>query len=237
MIRSCWAVVFLSAAMMAQDSLIPKVRMIFPAHSEKVYVRYGLRQPGGSYSQHVAMFPAEVPSFEIPVPTGRMKALVWIPGCKLREFDVAIGRADIEMPFVCDPLKTVTLHGRVKHVNSIGPMTLSVDYSGMIACFWVVEDITRSYSGSCSGLDINGVATTDVAPDGYFEVELPDFSNDPIASGASHQLDFWLTGIKDVPPFLVPESTPRNTFKFAASYPDEVTFVPLDCQSVRDHPQ
>jgi hypothetical protein len=36
-----------------------------------------------------------------------------------------------------------------------------------------------------------------------------------------------------VPPLLVPESNPRNSFEFAASYPDEVILVPLDTE---DHP-
>lgn len=238
MIRSCWAVLLLTAATLAQESPIPKVRIIFPGvDRDRVYVHYGLRQPGGSYSQHVKILPVGVSSFELSVTTDRFKGLVWMPGCKLREFDLAVEAADIELPFVCDPLKTVTLHGRVKHVNSIGPMTLSVDYSGMIACFWVIEDPTQKYSGSCSGLDIGGVASTQVAPDGYFQIELPDFINDPIASGAFHHLDFWLKGIKEVPPFLLPESTPRNTFKFAASYPDEVIFVPIDYEDVPSHPQ
>jgi hypothetical protein len=230
MIRSCAAALLLTAAMLAQDSPTPKVRIVLSEGvlSEKVYVRYALRQPGGGYSQHVARLPVGYSSFEIPVPTDRFKALVWESGCKLREFDVPVEKADVELPLACDPLKTVTLRGRVKSVHSIGPMTLSVDYMGMIACRWARANPTGLYSGSCSGLDVSGVATAEVAPDGSFEIELPDFNNDPIASRASHELDFWLRGIKEVPPFLVPELTPRSTFKFAASYPDEVIFVPID---------
>jgi hypothetical protein len=229
MIRSCTAVLFLTAAMLAQDSPAPKVRMVLPEGipSEKVYVRYGLRQPGGGYSQHVAKLTAGASSLEISVQTDRFKALVWVPGCKLKQFDVPVEKADIDLPFSCAPLKTVTLHGRVKHVDSIGPMTLSVDYDGMIACFWPHEDPTRSYFFSCSGLDISGVATAEVAPDGSFKIDLPDFNNDPIASDASHRFAFWLRGIKQVPPLLVPESSPNDSFEFAASYPDEVIFVPL----------
>jgi len=71
------------------------------------------------------------------------------------------------------------------------------------------------------------VATAEVAPDGSFNIELPDFNNDPIAAGASHTLAFWLRGTKQIPPLLMPELSPNNSFEFAASYPDEVTFVPL----------
>lgn len=68
---------------------------------------------------------------------------------------------------------------------------------------------------SCSGLDIKAVASAEVAPDGSFKIELPDFNNDPIVSHADRELDFWLSGIKGMP-FLVPESSPTNTSKAAA---------------------
>ena len=231
MIRSCTVALMLSAATLAQDSPAPKVRMVLTEgiHSEKVDVRYGLRKPSGYYSSQVARMPAGGSSIEIPAPTDRFKALVWAPGCKIEEFDAPIGKSDIELHYACDPLKTITLRGRVKSLHSIGPMTLSVDYMGLIACHWAdATTLLRFYS--CSGLDISGVATAEVATDGSFEIELPDFNNDPIASHASHELAFWLRGIKEVPPFLVPESSPRNGFDFAASYPDEVIFVPIDSE-------
>lgn len=231
MIRSCTVALLLIAAALAQDSPAPKVRIVLTEgiQSEKIYVRYGLRKPSGYYSSEAARMPAGVLSFEIPAPTDRFKALVWVPGCKIEEFDAPIGKSDIDLRYACDPLKTVTLRGRVKSVQSIGPMTVSVDYMGLIACTWAdATKLMRTYS--CSGLDIGGVATAEVAPDGSFEIELPDFSNDPIALHASHKLAFWLRGVKEVPPFLVPESTPRNSFEFAASYPDEVIFVPLDSE-------
>jgi len=222
------AALALTAAMFGQDTPAPKVRIVLPegVPSEKVYVRYGLRQPRGTYPSHVARTPAGVSSVEISAPTDRFKALVWAPGCKMKGFDVPVEEADIELQFACDPLKTVTLRGRVKSVDMIGPMTLSVDYSGMIACLWR-DDSKSGWLVSCSGLDIKGVATAEVAPDGSFEIELPDFNNDPIVSHARRELDFWLSGIKGMP-FLVPESSPTNTFKIAGSYPAEVIFVPLD---------
>jgi hypothetical protein len=228
MIRSCMTALSLAAVMLAQATPVPKVRIAFPGgvRSEKVYVRYGLRKPRGSYSSQVARMPAGASSIEIPAPTDRFKALVWAPGCKMKEFDVPVENSDIELQFACDPLKTVTLRGRVKSVDIIGPMRLSVDYSGMIACLWR-DDSKSEWLVSCSGLDIAGIATAEVAPDGSFKIELPDFSNDPIVSYADRELDFWLSGIKGLP-FLVPESSPTSTFKVAASYPTEVIFVPLD---------
>ncbi len=110
-------------------------------------------------------------------------------------------------------------------------MTLRVDYSGMIACLWR-DDSQSVWLVSCSGLDIAEIATAAVAPDGSFKIELPDFDNDPIVSHADRALDFWLSGIKGMP-FLVPESSPTNTFNVAASYRDEVIFVPLDFKDVQ----
>lgn len=228
MVRSCIIELLLSAAMLAQAHPVPNVRILLPesVDSNRVYVRYGLRQPGGIYPSHVARMPVGVSFFEIPAPTDRFKALVWAPGCKIKEFDIPVENSDVELPFACDPLKTVTLRGRVKHVDITQPMTLSVDYSGMITCLWA-DACKKGCAGSCSGLDISRVATAEVALDGSFEIKLPDFNNDPIVSRSSRELDFWLSGAKGMP-FLVPESSPRNTFKVAGSYPKEVTFVPLD---------
>jgi hypothetical protein len=218
----------LTASMLAQVTPAPKMRIVLPegVRSENVYMRYGLRQPGGRFPDDVARMPAGVSSFEIPAATDRFKALVWAPGCKIKEFDVAVEKSDIELQFACDPLKTVTLRGRVKSVDIIGSMTLSVDFSGLIACRWAdATDLERIIS--CSGLDIKGLATAEVAPDGSFTIELHDFNNDPIVSDANRDLDFWLSGIKGMP-FLVPESSASNTFEVATSYPAEVIFVPLD---------
>jgi hypothetical protein len=228
MIRSCMVASVLTAALLAQRTPAPKVRIVLPegVRSDKMYVRYGLRKPSGTYSSQVAKMPAGVSSVEIPAPTDRFKALAWAPECKLKEFDVPVEKSDIELQFACDPLKTVTLRGRVKSVDIIGPMTLRVDYSGMIACLWR-DDSQSRWVVSCSGLDIAGIATAAVAPDGSFKIELPDLNNDPIVLHADRNLDFLLSGIKGMP-FLVPESTPTNTFKVAASYPSEVIFVPVD---------
>ena len=235
MIRSCMVALVLTATMLAQGTPAPKVRIVLPegVHSEKVYVRYGLRQPRGTYSSQVARMPAGGSSFEIPAPTDRFKALVWTPGCKIKEFDVPVEKADIELQFACDPLKNVTLRGRVKSVDIIGPMTLSVNYSGLIACSWA-DATTPERLTSCSGLDIAGVATAEVAPGGSFKIELPDFSHDPIFSESSRYLDFWLSGIKGMP-FLVPESSASNRFEVADSYPAEVIFVPLDFKNAHHH--
>ncbi len=222
------AVFSLTALMLAQATPVRKARIVLPdgVPSEKVYVRYGLRQPGGTYPSLVARMPAGVSSIEIPAPTDRFKALVWAPGCKIKEFDVPVEKSDVELRFVCDPLKTVTLRGRVTHVDVIGPMTLRVAYAGMIACLWR-DDPKSVWLVSCSPLDISGIATAAVAPDGSFKIELPDLDNDPIVSHADRALEFFLSGIRGMP-FLVPESSPTNTFNVAASYPTEVIFVPLD---------
>jgi hypothetical protein len=82
-------------------------------------------------------------------------------------------------------------------------------------------------------LDVKGVATAEVAPDGSFEIKLPDFYNDPIVSHSYRQLDFWLSGVKGMP-FLLPESSLTNTFKVAVSYPAEIIFDPLDFKLHRD---
>ena len=106
------------------------------------------------------------------------------------------------------------------------PCEVSVNYMGMRTCFWA-DACKSGCAGSCGGPEILGISTAEVAPDGSFKLELPDFSGDLIVSDSLGELDFWLGGVKGAP-YLVPESPASNTFKVAASYPGEVIFVPLD---------
>ena len=103
----------------------------------------------------------------------------------------------------------------------------------MIARYWVDVDRMGLRLLDCSGIDIQPVATAAVAPDGSFEIELPDVHNDPIVSNSSRELYFWLTGVKGTA-FLVPESSPTKTFTVKDSYPAEEIFVPGSFLSKRD---
>jgi hypothetical protein len=160
---------------------------------------------------------------------------VWTPGCKVKQFDVRVEKADIELQFGCEPLADITFFGRVKGADVAGTK-ISVSYGGTKTCGWIGEDQTGSLRFiDCIGYQIVGIATAAVTPDGTFKMELPDFSADPIISDdSSSELAFGISGLKGVW-LLQPEPTKRLSTKtmsigVAPSYPGEITFlaVPFD---------
>jgi len=236
MIRNCMVALLLSAAMLAQDAPLPKVRVVFPkeVHSEKASMTYGLHDPTGWHNHGVSMASSASP-FEISVQNktvDRFKALVWAPGCKMKEFDYAVGTSDIKLQFVCDPLKTIPFCGRIKSVDNLASTTISVDYNGGPICAWMNDACKNGCVGSCGPLQIFGIATAKVTPDGSFKMALPDFSRDPIASDSFAGLDFWLHGVGRFSPPLLPQLPEGQTLRVAASYPTEVVFVPMELRDL-----
>jgi hypothetical protein len=76
------------------------------------------------------------------------------------------------------------------------------------------------------------MATAKVAADSTFRMELPDFSGDPIVADDSWaEIEFRLHGVPNIP-LVEPESSHNPWLKVAASYPAEVTFVPVEWEGV-----
>ncbi len=192
---------------------------------------YAMHVCSGGYNYHFGMsMPFGDSFFEIPAATDRFKALVWAPGCKMQEFDVPVEKVDIELKFVCDPLKTVAFFGRVKSVNIGGSTTISANYMALGTC--VRMDTSKESDLHCGGPQIVGIATAKVATDGSFKIELPDFSADPIASGdPTAEIEFRLDPSTLPTRLLRPESSSSPQFAVAPSYPVEVSFVPVEWQS------
>jgi hypothetical protein len=193
------------------------------------YGRYG---PTGGHSYSGVSGASKASPFEIPMDEGdRFRALVWAPGCKMKEFDVAVGTSDVELQFVCDPLKTIPFSGRVKSVDNLKPVTISADYSGLGICTWMSACKDRC-AGSCLGPQIVGIATAEVAADGSSKMELPDFKDDPfVGDDLTAEILFRLNGVPNVS-LLLPQLSQGQTLRVAASYAAEVIFVPLE---LRDH--
>lgn len=224
MIRSCMAALLLTAAISAQDSHAPKVRIVFPegVQSKKASMTYGLHGPTGGHSYVGVSGASGASPFEVAAmvqgkAVDRFRAVVWAPGCKMKEFDVAVGTADIELQFVCDPLKTIPFSGLVKSVDNLGSATISADYMGLGTCIWMAACKSRCVGG-CLGPQIVGIATAEVAADGTFKMELPDFSDDPfVADDLTAEIEFRLHGVPNVSP-LLPQLSQRKTLRVAASY-------------------
>lgn len=231
--------VLLTAPMCAQNSKPSRaqsvVRIYFPAdvRSEGASLTFGLHHPTGGFSKTFGMkMPAGESHFEIPTVTAdgitgdRFKALVWAPGCKMQEFDEMVLPVDTELQFRCDKQKTLKFSGRVK---SGGPGVLSVEYMAMGTCLWM-DDCSKGCLLHCGGPQITDIAGADVAVDGTFTLELPDFSADSFVSDdASAGFEFrfnQFTLLKPESAFL--RSVDDHLLKIMASYPTEVSFLSLD---------
>ncbi len=237
MIRKFMLPVMLSGAMWAQVSQVPKIKIAFPeGHIEKAWVTYGLHGPAENnwHVNYGASMQAGHTSFEIQAQTDRIKVLGWAPGCEMKQFDVTVEKSDVQLQFICDPLKTVLFHGRVKGIDVGNTARIAVDYQSSEILFWFHEGKEGLWVGSSHVPGIRKIADAAIAPDGTFNLELPDFSADPIVSDYSTaEFEFYISGLKDRY-LLRPQpakgiETNAISIGIARSYP-EVTFlaVPLN---------
>lgn len=237
MIRTLAAAAFLSALMSAQRAEPPRVRIYFPeGHVVGASMTYGLHVSEPDYYQR--HFGVNMPSgqsfFEIPAETDRFKALVWAPGCQMREFDVAVQKSDVELQFVCEPLKTVRLFRLVKGVEIGQSVTVSANYMSFSTCVWM-DACKGTCRIHCGGPQITNIAIADVGSDGRFKMDLPDLSADPIvAHDWAAELEFRLNGVKQIP-LLQPEGSQATTIQVAPSYPD-IVLVPVKWKGLPERP-
>ena len=240
MIRKFMLPVMLSGAMWAQVSQVPKIRIVFPeGHSEKAWVTYGLHDPAKN-NWHVnygdSMQEGQT-SFEIQAETDRFKAVGWAPGCEMKQFNVTVEKSDVQLQFICDPLNTVLFHGRVEGIDVGNAVRISVAYQSIGILFWFYEGNER-WAGSSPAPGIHEIATAAIAPDGTFNLELPDFSSDSIASDdSSAELEFRISGLKDHY-ILRPQThegieTRAISIGVAPSYPAEITFLAVSLRDIR----
>jgi hypothetical protein len=239
MIRAFIVASLLIGAMSAQTGQPLKVTFRFPEDvSDKAFIAYSRHEAERSNS-HIYVgvtVHADHPSVEIPATTQRFRAQMWIPGCKMERFDVPVEKLDIELRFVCDPLKTVPFNGRIKGVEVGYSAKISVSYMSMGTCLWLNGwNGKGGYVADCMGPQIWGIASTSVAPDGTFKMQMPDLKADPIvADDGGAELEFRISGLQG---YFVLNPQPSKgieartlSISVSPSYPAEVTFlaVPLN---------
>ena len=79
---------------------------------------------------------------------------------------------------------------------------------------------------------LEDIGDAEVAADGSFKMELPDFKDDPfVGDDLTAEILFRLNGVPNVS-LLLPQLSQGQTLRVAASYAAEVIFVPLE---LRDH--
>jgi hypothetical protein len=218
---------------LAQSTPLPKVSIALPAdvRSEKVWVQYVLYGPFGAHGGNGVRKPGSQLIEIVAAGEGKradgMKMLVWAPGCKIQTFDIPIREsADVYESFVCSPLPSITLVGQIKnaHMDGKKPAEVRVDYLALWACsfFGLVDCMVPQAS----------VGTAIPDPQGIFEIDVPDFSADPISSDSDRGAEFQLA-LREVKTwnliaFLEPEletlRTRSRALKIVPSYPANLAF-------------
>ena len=218
-----------TAAQSFQESRWLNVVLLGSVPSETVHIDYALYGPFGGYSNFMRP-KLDTPTYRISTyvdgrPADQVKGFIWAPGCKMMTFDdLLVGSADVQEFFSCSPLGTVNLVGRIRAAPlSKKPVEVQVDYLAQWGCsfFGFMDCMVPQFEV--------GIATPDA--DGRFEIALPDFAVDSIASGpeGGGEFQFVLREVKgDVLAFLAPETETLRTLgrglKIGPSYPQNLVF-------------
>lgn len=209
-----------TSCQVASKNELPLVRIVLPndVSYERAWVSY---EVVGSQNSRTA-FDEKVrsgPYYQIwAAPGDRVKAAVWVPGCKMREFDLQTGSSTTEQTYVCDRTRDVTLRGRVRRVGrGTGSETVSVLYEAVWPCSFLsyCPPGPNFCQFSCGWQGI-GIADVKVETNGTFKVDLPDFSADQIAVGGSFSLVLISGG----------RVLSQTNVTIAAAYPNDLILSP-----------
>jgi len=160
--------------------------------SEKVEIQYVLY---GAFGAHGSFAKAEADSalVEIPLSVGgqvaeEAKGFAWVPGCRVRTFDLKVKELDLQWSYVCESSSDILLSGRVKESRLLHkgqPTEIEIDYLADWACdfFGFADCMVPQF--------LIGIATLD--PAGRFTIQLPDFASDPVCLGSRLPSGFELT--------------------------------------------
>jgi hypothetical protein len=204
--------------------------------SENVHINYVLGGRFGAYGAFARPI-ANADVYSIPTsvesePAESIQMVAWAPGCETRTFNVKLPeRAHNELQFECTILPMVTLTGRIHPVDLIQgkPSEVSIWYLADWECkfFGLADCMVPQFE----------VATVKPDANGFFEVELPDFSSDPIAGdkhrwgGFAGEFRLVLRETKTWNPIaslqveLSDLRTPGGGLKIMAAYPSDLVFI------------
>jgi hypothetical protein len=170
---------------------LPRLNILLPANipADKFEVRYYLYGSFGANGGYISPTPDTKGVAKIPLSVGgkianEIKLFAWAPGCRFQTYDLSVHESDMQELYTCNPLSTVTLHGQIadKSLLQRGPTEIRIDYLAGWACnFFGLSD--------CMVPQVSlGTVTADA--DGRFEIELPDFAEDPASSDPKSSSEF-----------------------------------------------
>jgi hypothetical protein len=220
---------FLVSICSAQPAAYVEIKLPVGVRSETTFVRYAL---DGDFGGWVQPRP-DISSYFISTKregaaAARFRALVYAPGCAIQTVDLPVsGPAVPRYVFVCQPVPNVRLMGNLIKSDRLNAREISLDvkYVARWAAGFlgIGEDLTT---------DIPVGGTRYAADDGSFEISIPDFSEDPMAS-ASDPGEFQILTrdrtngniLAQLVPTVESLRTSMRGLQIRKAYPDRVEFA------------
>lgn len=218
-----------SASDSAGNDKVFTISVAAPTLPKDVQVRYFL---GGQFGEFFAATTATGKEDKIIIRTQResqiatsFRAIAYAPGCEFVTITVDdLASSNREAEFQCQKLPSTLLQGRISTAGFEGK-DLQVEV--LYVCNWAAKFFNIG-SGAVSPLLLSKV---NVATDGTFAIDLPDFASDPLWSsfGQNATLVFALRDAATGTALgaLVPPSdlSTGTALKVASAYPGEMQFT------------
>ena len=227
----------LSSAQTPEPSRYLEIQLPPGVRSETFFIRYALT--GVNFNSWVAPRTG-ISSYLIhTTANGRsatgIKAVLYAPGCAIRMLDLAFTPFDSpRYSFVCQPVRTVEIHGSVGRVDLFSPR-IEARYVARWAQSFLGVDETIATSFPVG-------EPTDMSADGLFSLTIPDLSEDPLAGAPDHPGELQIVAKRQDTgaPFaqLIPKKFPATKFggiPVQKEYPAEIEFDPRGARCTPPH--
>jgi hypothetical protein len=210
--------------------------------SEDVFVRYRLSgEELGNWTQpRSGVSSSYISTIAQGRPATRIKALICAPGCAIQTLDLPISNTKNELySFSVRPLSTVLIDGAVIRAERLYGREVKLEAKYVARWAQSFLDLDETVVTTISV----GV-TSQLSPDGRFRLSVPNFSQDPLASGPDHpgEFEIWATDKANghIVALLIPAESQAlksrmGGLKIQSLYPEEITFTPCPTDRPRVH--
>jgi hypothetical protein len=218
-----------SAALGQSDASapLPTITLSLPADvsSEGAQIDYFLTGPFGGYGKLVQTGKG-ITTYEIAAsvdgkPATNVKVVAYFPGCAIETFEFKTLSATQTQPLNCNPTRQITLRGQIP-ADAI-PQNEPVEIHAVYLALW-----THEFFGIADGMVLSiPVAKAAPAPDGSFEIEVPDLSSQSKLGEAAFELTLRQAKTGKVVATLKPADEAGNAFGLEVhpDYPQLIQFT------------
>ena len=208
-----------------------EIRLPVAVSSENVLIRYAVA--GDDLGGWVKPQPG-VPAYRISAmrngaAASGIKAIIYAPGCGIETLDVAFpDRSNRDYKFVCRATGRVRIGGKILQAELLSKhdVVLQAKYLG----HWASAVLGI---GGDVPLTIPLGEPTPLAPEGRFELWVPDFASDPGARARLSEIQIWAvdkidgTNVAQLFPETKPDAKTRvSGLRIQSAYPAEIAFSP-----------